>query len=239
MRNRNVITVHSGAGPITGARGEVHHELMAVEVEVDPAIARSSLGATEQLTVEPSSRSEVVHRDGEVEAGPIHRRHGSGLLASALAGLLLLAACGDSESDADGGAATTAAAVDDAATTVTTAAPAATVGTVAPPVEEQLFPDVVAAELTPSGDGSYTVAATVSSPYDTPERYADAWRVVAPDGTVLGVRELAHDHQNEQPFTRQLTGVEIPAEVDEVTIEGRDQVSGWGGGTVTVPVPEG
>ncbi|MEO1065414.1 MAG: hypothetical protein AAFZ07_28690 [Actinomycetota bacterium] len=149
-----------------------------------------------------------------------------------MAAVLLLAACGDADDD-DAAATTTTAAVE------TTVAPEATAATVAPPVEEQLFPDILEAELTPSGDGVFTVAATVSSPYDTPERYADAWRVVAPDGTVLGVRELAHDHQNEQPFTRQLTGVEIPAEVDEVTIEGRDQVSGWGGGTVTVPVPEG
>ncbi|MEM8903070.1 MAG: hypothetical protein AAGF02_05145 [Actinomycetota bacterium] len=151
----------------------------------------------------------------------------------ALAGLLALAACGDSD---DGDAAAEASAPPATATTPETEA---TTATVAPPVEEQLFPDVLDAVLTPEGDGTFSVAATLSSPYDTPERYADAWRVVAPDGTVLGVRELAHDHQNEQPFTRQLGGVAIPADVAEVTVEGRDQISGWGGGTVTVPVPEG
>src|SRR6056297_2161079 len=99
-----------------------------------------------------------------------------------------------------------------------------------------LFPDVVDATVERDGD-TFRFDVTISSPYDTPERYADAWRVVGPDGTVLGVRELLHDHQNEQPFTRSLSGVEIPDDVDTVTIEGRDQVNGWGGATVEVELP--
>lgn len=66
------------------------------------------------------------------------------------------------------------------------------------------------------------MSATISPPYDSPDRYADAFRVLAPDGTVLGVRELLHDHANEQPFTRSLDDVEIPDDVDRVTVEGRD-----------------
>lgn len=100
----------------------------------------------------------------------------------------------------------------------------------------QRFPDVVAAELEPDGD-AWRLSATLSSPYDTPERYADAFRAVAEDGTVLGVRELAHDHANEQPFTRSLTGLEIPDDVVRITVEGRDQTYGWGGDTVEVDVP--
>ena len=208
MRNRNVITVDGRARPVACAVGQVSDQPVSMEVEVDPTVARSSLRAP---------------------------RHRSCLLGAVLAGLLVLAGCGDADDADDADAPSAAGSTGSEAAD----APEATPATVAPPVEEQLFPDVVEAELTSAGDGTFTVAATVSSPYDTPERYADAWRVVAPDGTVLGVRELAHDHQNEQPFTRQLTGVEIPEGVDEVTIEGRDQVSGWGGGTVTIPVPEG
>ncbi len=66
----------------------------------------------------------------------------------------------------------------------------------------QVFPDIVEAELEPTGDETWRVSATISSPYDTPDRYADAFPVSTPDGTVLGVRELLHDHANEQPFTR-------------------------------------
>lgn len=78
---------------------------------------------------------------------------------------------------------------------------------------------------------------TVSSPYDSPGRYADGWRVFAPDGTELGVHTLMHDHAGEQPFTRTQTGVDIPAGVDEVTVQGRDQRYGFGGRTATVEVP--
>ncbi|GMG85270.1 hypothetical protein LNKW23_44880 [Paralimibaculum aggregatum] len=59
------------------------------------------------------------------------------------------------------------------------------------------------------------------------EHYADAWRVVGPDGTVYGTRTLHHPHVEEQPFTRSLSGVAIPAGVGEVAIEARDSVHGW------------
>lgn len=102
---------------------------------------------------------------------------------------------------------------------------------------DSLFPDVLAGSVEIESGGTFTVSATISSPYDSPERYADAFRVIAADGTVLGVRELLHDHAGEQPFTRSLTGVEIDEDVSEVTIEGRDQVNGWGGEVVSVSVP--
>ena len=103
--------------------------------------------------------------------------------------------------------------------------------------EDDLFPDVVAATVEIGSDGRYSVEVTISSPYDTPERYADAWRVIDPAGNVLGVRELAHDHAAEQPFTRSLAGVEIDEGVPNVIIEGRDRVSGWGGAMFSVEVP--
>jgi hypothetical protein len=102
----------------------------------------------------------------------------------------------------------------------------------------QRFPDVIAAELEQQGD-TWRLDATLSSPYDTPERYADAFRVLSEDGTELGVRELLHDHANEQPFTRSLTGLLIPDHVASITVEGRDQVHGWGGDTVELEVPSG
>lgn len=98
------------------------------------------------------------------------------------------------------------------------------------------FPDVVDAVLVPEEGGAFTVEVTISSPYDTPERYADAWRVLAGD-RVLAVRELTHDHAGEQPFTRSLGGVEVPDGVTRVTVEGRDLRNGYGGATVTVDVP--
>lgn len=66
------------------------------------------------------------------------------------------------------------------------------------------------------------------------EHYADAWRVVGPDGKVYGTRTLYHPHVDEQPFTRSLSGVEIPASVKQVTVESHDSVHGWGSKTATV-----
>ncbi len=99
---------------------------------------------------------------------------------------------------------------------------------------EVLFPDVVGVEAIHDGDGQWTFNVTLSSPYDSPERYADAWRVMGPGGTVYGERILLHDHAGEQPFTRSQSGIAIPDDVSTVTVEGRDQVSGWGGRTMDV-----
>ncbi|MEL6519540.1 MAG: hypothetical protein AAFQ66_01155 [Pseudomonadota bacterium] len=67
--------------------------------------------------------------------------------------------------------------------------------------------------------------------------YADGWRVVAPDGTVLGTRVLVHPHVNEQPFTRSLGGVAIPDGVTEVRIEARTLTEGWTSTAVTYRLP--
>ena len=97
--------------------------------------------------------------------------------------------------------------------------------------------DVLDVEITHSGGERYRVTTTVRHADEGWDHYADQWRVVAPDGTVLGTRTLHHPHETEQPFTRSLGGVSIPADVDEVTVEARDSVHGRGGATVTVQVP--
>lgn len=107
-----------------------------------------------------------------------------------------------------------------------------------PDGDEQRFPDVVAVEVERDGD-VYDFEVTISSPYDTADRYADGWRIIgAHDGSVYGEHELGHDHANEQPFTRTQRGVSIPAGVDEVVVEARDSDNGYGGQTVTVMLGE-
>jgi hypothetical protein len=69
------------------------------------------------------------------------------------------------------------------------------------------------------------------------DKYADRWEVRAPDGRVLGERVLTHPHENEQPFTRALSGVEIPAELKEVVLAAHDSVAGFCGDTYTVAIP--
>lgn len=163
----------------------------------------------------------------------MERRTTAATLIAVYIGAVALTGCGASESDA-GRDMTTAPRINDGATTT---APDGSNGADRADVDpDQEFPDVLAAELTPSGDG-YRISVTISSPYDTPERYADGWRVLAPDGDVLAEHDLAHDHANEQPFTRTRGPFDIPGGIDEVTVEGRDRANGYGGGTVTVPVP--
>lgn len=97
--------------------------------------------------------------------------------------------------------------------------------------------DVTAVEAVADGD-RWTFRVTVRHADEGWDHYADAWRVVGPDGTVYGTRELLHPHVDEQPFTRSLSGVAIPEDVAAVTVEARDSVHGWGGATVEVTLPE-
>lgn len=97
--------------------------------------------------------------------------------------------------------------------------------------------DVVGVEVTPEGGGTYRFEVTVRHADEGWDHYADAWDVVAPDGTVLGTRELLHPHENEQPFTRSLTGVAIPDGITEVTVRAHDSVHAYGGAEMTVTVP--
>jgi len=99
------------------------------------------------------------------------------------------------------------------------------------------FPDIVDATAKARGADRYDFAVTVSSPYDTPQRYADAFRVMGHDGRVFGVRELAHDHAGEQPFTRELNDVAIPPGLGVVIVQGRDKANGWGGRRLEVVLP--
>lgn len=85
--------------------------------------------------------------------------------------------------------------------------------------------------------GTYRFDVTVAHEDTGWDHYADAWEVIAPDGTVLGVRTLFHPHVDEQPFTRSLTGVKVPDSVSEVTVRAHDKVHGWGGAEVTVKIP--
>lgn len=102
---------------------------------------------------------------------------------------------------------------------------------------EQKFPDVTAVKVQPRGADAFDFDVTISSPYDTPRRYADGFRVTAKGGVVYGERKLLHDHAGEQPFTRELVGVKVPRGVRSVVVQARDQVHGYGGAALEVTLP--
>ncbi len=99
--------------------------------------------------------------------------------------------------------------------------------------------DVVDVVATPESGGTWRFDVTVRHDDAGWDHYADAWEVRGPDGTMLGTRTLLHPHDNEQPFTRSLSGVAVPDGVDEVEIVAHDKVHGYGGATVRVSLAAG
>ena len=97
--------------------------------------------------------------------------------------------------------------------------------------------DVVDVTVSEQRDGVFRFDVTVAHADTGWEHYADRWEVVAPDGTILGTRTLLHPHENEQPFTRSLSGVAIPSDIDTVTVRAHDNVHGLGGAEMTVRLP--
>jgi hypothetical protein len=97
-------------------------------------------------------------------------------------------------------------------------------------------PVVEAANAAPSANG-WRIDVTLRHPDTGWDHYADGWEVLAPDGTSLGLRELVHPHETEQPFTRSLTGVTIPDGLDHVMIRARCLVDGWGPASYRVDLP--
>ena len=83
---------------------------------------------------------------------------------------------------------------------------------------------------------SWRISVTLTHPDSGWDHYADGWRVLDTDGKVLGLRELAHPHVNEQPFTRSLAGVTIPKGIDTVLIQARCNVDGWSEVTYVLPL---
>lgn len=96
--------------------------------------------------------------------------------------------------------------------------------------------DVIDGSIVATAAG-FTVSATVRSADTGWDKYADAWQVRAPDGEVLAERVLTHPHESEQPFTRSLTGVQIPQEMTIVVLAAHDLVAGFCGAEFAIEVP--
>ena len=82
----------------------------------------------------------------------------------------------------------------------------------------------VVENVTVSGD---RFSVTLSHPDTGWDHYADGWEVLDVDGNSLGIRELLHPHEAEQPFTRSLSGVAVPQGARVVFVRARCNVDGW------------
>lgn len=88
-------------------------------------------------------------------------------------------------------------------------------------------PDVEKVILERGGSG-WTAHVTVRHDDSGWDHYADAWRIVDPDGNTIGTRTLYHPHESEQPFTRSLSGISMPDSLPWVEVQAHDKVHGWG-----------
>ncbi len=136
---------------------------------------------------------------------------------------LVLGGCGASSSESEA--------------EVTSGASASVSADIEPDTKDAEHPDVLGVVLESDSNGGWSLEVTLSAEYDSPERYADGWRVLDADGNVLGEHSLGHDHAHEQPVTRTQSDLEIPEGVDVVTVQGRDTENGFGGATLEVKVP--
>ena len=88
--------------------------------------------------------------------------------------------------------------------------------------------DVLAAKAIKTGD-SWQIAATIKHGDEGWKHYSNSFQVLTMDGKVLGTRVLFHPHVDEQPFTRSLSGVKLPAEINKIRVRAGDLVHGFGG----------
>ncbi|PVV26855.1 MAG: hypothetical protein B6D79_04955 [gamma proteobacterium symbiont of Ctena orbiculata] len=97
--------------------------------------------------------------------------------------------------------------------------------------------DVIDVEVRKRGSNLYDISVTVQHQDAGWDHYANRWEVLDEKGAVIGTRTLHHPHVNEQPFTRVLPGLTIPADIKKITIRSHDSVHEYGGKTITVGLP--
>ncbi len=90
----------------------------------------------------------------------------------------------------------------------------------------------------PRGDGHYRFQVTVRHADTGWEHYADRFEIHDDQGLHLGTRVLHHPHVNEQPFTRSLDNVVIPAGIQRVTVRAHDNQHGYGGREMVLELPD-
>ena len=89
--------------------------------------------------------------------------------------------------------------------------------------------DVLKAVASQSGAGTWRFDVTIKSNDKGLDYYCDRFEIVGSDNQVLGTRILVHPHVEEQPFTRSLGSVRIPADVKQVTVRAAMKPNGAGG----------
>ncbi len=90
------------------------------------------------------------------------------------------------------------------------------------------FAQVVHVNAVQSDEGTWCFSTTVRHNDEGWEHYADGWKVSDQHGNQLGLRVLAHPHDNEQPFTRRLCNVRIPNDLTKLVVSAKCNQHGYG-----------
>ncbi|MEJ1355269.1 MAG: hypothetical protein RPU39_11345 [Candidatus Sedimenticola sp. (ex Thyasira tokunagai)] len=98
--------------------------------------------------------------------------------------------------------------------------------------------DVLKLTAEKTGLHSYRFDVTVRYADSGWSHYADRWEILGPEDKVLAVRVLHHPHVDEQPFTRSLGSIKLPANLTWVRARAHDKRHGYGGRRVTISLPE-
>lgn len=98
--------------------------------------------------------------------------------------------------------------------------------------------DVIGATARQADDGTWSIEVSMRCEDRNATYFCDRFEILTPDARVLGVRRLLHDHADEQPFTRELQGVNVPNGFPHgVLIRGHHNVRGYDGATLELDLP--
>lgn len=97
--------------------------------------------------------------------------------------------------------------------------------------------DVLKVKVTKVAKNTYDFSVTVRHKDEGWKHYANKWEIVTLKGIILATRVLHHPHIHEQPFTRSLNGVKLPARVKTVKVRAKDIKHGDGGKEIIVKLP--
>lgn len=82
-------------------------------------------------------------------------------------------------------------------------------------------PQVVKADASLKSNQLFDIAVTIRHSDTGWEHYASEWVVEDGEGKEIAKRTLYHPHVNEQPFTRSIRDVLIPADANKITIKAK------------------
>jgi hypothetical protein len=89
-------------------------------------------------------------------------------------------------------------------------------------------PEVLDVHLTRGDDGTYSLSVTVRHDDEGWDHYADRWVVEGAGGEEIARRVLRHPHVEEQPCTRSLAGVRVPAGTTRLAVRAHCSTHGYG-----------